>query len=358
LSVAIAIVVIGIIVLIHEIGHFTAARKAGVVVEEFAVGMGPKLLKWKPGETLYSLRLFPIGGFCKMLGDEGVSRDSRAFGNKSLPRRIAVISAGAILNFILAFVLFLILMTLNGFAEPVIRSVVNGFPAEQAGLRPGDRILDINGSKIVIYEDISFVMFGNKGEPIDMTLQRGDERISVTLTPRFSKTDESYKIGFSPNGKAGVFENNSDYASAGLGSCVFNAFYRIIFFVKTAVLSVVMFITRQVPINNMSGMIGMAGMISEAYTESINATESVKTNIYLTVMTMINFCAIFSANLGAFNLLPLPALDGGRLVFLFVEGVRRKPVPPEREGLVHMIGFVALMILAAFLVFNDIRKML
>jgi len=352
LSIVIAIIVFGIIVLIHEFGHFAAARKAGIFVEEFAIGMGPKLLKWKRGETLYSLRLVPIGGFCKMLGEDGESQDSRAFGNKPLSRRIIVIVAGALMNFVLAFVIFFVIMVLNGYAMPVVDGVVDGSAASEAGLQPGDRILSVNGTHISIYEDISLAMTTNKGRTIDVAVRRGAQDFTVTITPKLDDTDGTYKIGIYPDYRVGVFQKNADYASAGISGCLFNASYRIVFFVKATVHSIIWLITGQVPVSQLSGPIGIVGTINQEYKESI------KTSIYDMVITMLSLCAFLSANLGAMNLLPLPALDGGRLVFLIIEGIRRKPVPPDKEGLVHMIGFAALIVLMVFIAFSDIRKMI
>ncbi|MCL2352063.1 MAG: site-2 protease family protein [Firmicutes bacterium] len=352
MSIVIAVIIFGIIVLIHEFGHFAAARKAGIMVEEFAIGMGPKLLKWRRGDTLYSLRLFPIGGFCKMLGEDGSSEDSRAFGNRTLPRRIGVISAGAFMNFLLAFALLFVIVVLNGYAEPVVRRTVDGSAASEAGLKPGDRILRIGGSSVNIFEDVSFDLSTNKGVPVAVEILRGGERIAVTLTPRQDPADGMYKIGFYPDGKAGVFQKAEGFASAGVWECVRNAFFTMIFLIKTTVIGIIRLFTFKLPLSQLSGPIGIVGVINDAYAETIKA------GVYDTVLTMVKLCALISANLGAFNLLPLPALDGGRLVFLFIEGIRRKPVPPEREGLVHLIGLAALMILAVFIAYSDIRKML
>ncbi len=352
MSIVIAIIVFGVIVLIHEIGHYIAARKCGILVEEFAIGMGPKLWGTQRGDTLFSIRLFPIGGFCKLLGDEVASSDSRAFSNKPLSSRIIVILSGVILNFVLAYVIFTLLSSFGGFALPVVKETIEGYPAETAGLRPGDRIYKINGTKINIYEDLSFVLGESKGSAVDVVVKRGKQLINLNIVPVKDESG-SYLIGFTCEFATGSFSKKVEtFQQAGLLETLANGFYKILFYIKVIVLSVVRLFTLNLSVKDMSGPIGIVQMIGTTY------NETAKESMLLAIANMVNLMGLLSANLAVFNLLPLPALDGGRLVFLIIEGLRGKPVPPEKEGTIHFVGFVLLMLLAVFVAYNDIMKII
>ncbi|MDR3240205.1 MAG: site-2 protease family protein, partial [Clostridiales bacterium] len=337
-----------------------AARKSGVLVEEFSIGMGPRFFKWQRGETVWSLRLLPIGGFCKMLGEEATSEDTKALNNKSVFKRAIIMAAGAIMNFVLAFLIFFLLAIFSVYAVPQIQTVVEGSPAEQVGLAPGDRILKIDGSGIHLYEDLSFALSTNQGAPIHIVYLRDGVRRETTLTP-FQDQDGQYRIGFRPDVKAGFFASQEDgLARAGILESVRSAFFRIFFYIKVTFLGIIRLATLQLSVSDMSGPIGIVSLISTSYTDTVTNPnlKSTADAVASVIMTMANLCAILSANLGVFNLLPLPALDGGRLAFLLFEAIRRKPVPVEKEGFVHFVGFVLLMLLAAFIAYSDIRKML
>lgn len=365
IAIIVAILVFGAIVLVHEFGHFTAARKCGIKVEEFAIGMGPKLLSYQPGETVYSIRLFPIGGSCRMLGEDAStdeyetynsSEASRAFNNKPVWQRIIVILAGAFMNFVLALAVALIItLAGNFFVLPVVDSVVPGSAAEELGLIHGDRIIEANGTKINIVEDLSFVLDDTKGVPISITILRNGEKIQKMVTPR-QQTDEegniSYVIGFIRQIKTSPFVPAREGAqTASIMECFENAFYTNIFYVKTTFIGLTRLVTFKIGMDQMSGPIGVVTAIGGTYDRAIQV------NVKAAVLTMLNFMAFLSVNIGVFNLLPLPALDGGRFMFLAVEGIRRKPVKPETEGMVHFVGFALLMILAVFIAYNDIIKL-
>jgi regulator of sigma E protease len=352
-SIVIAILVFGAIVVVHELGHFIAARKCDVLVEEFAIGMGPMLFRKQVGETLWSLRLFPIGGFCKMLGEDTVSDDTRALNSKKVYQKAIILAAGAFMNFLLAFVIFLATTLANGFSVAQVSSVVKGAPAEQAGLLPGDRIVKLNGTAINIYEDLSFEMSTVKGEPIEVEFKRDGQRMKSLITPYLDESTGAYKIGFIAAQKTGLLGKAAEgFERAGFFETIGRSFALITFFIKATVIGLVRLVTAQVAVSEMSGPIGIMSVIGETYTQTI------KESFMTMLMNMLMLCALLSANLGVVNLLPLPALDGGRLVFVLFEGIRRKPVPAEKEGMVHLIGFVLLMILAAFIAFSDIRKLL
>ncbi len=352
MSILIALIIFTAIVVIHEYGHFIAARRNGIYVEEFAVGMGPKLFGIRKGETLYSVRLFPIGGFCKMMGEDSESNDSRAFGNKTVLQRIAVVCAGSIMNLCLALVLFTIIVLTAGYAVPIINDTLPDSPARTAGLVEGDRITKLNGASINIYEDLIFALSESKGRPINVTFVRDGQTYEKEVTP-YKDANGDYKLGFRPQAKTGVFSEAVDgYGKAPFFGSIANGFFRIIFYIKVTFLGFIRLITMKLSVSEMAGPIGVVSVIDNSYKEAISES------IFVTVQTMANIAAILSANLGVINLMPLPALDGGRLAFLLFEGVRRKKINSDREGLVHLIGFVLLMLLAVVIAYNDIRKMM
>ncbi|MDR1000975.1 MAG: RIP metalloprotease RseP [Clostridiales bacterium] len=352
MSIIIAILVFGAIVLIHELGHYWAARKCGVTVEEFAIGMGPKIFSWTKNNIVFSLRGIPIGGFCKMLGEDDESNDPGALNRKSIPQRTIILAAGAMMNLALAFIIFLFITLFSGFSTTTIHQTMPGSPAEAAGLRSGDRITRLNGTSVNIFGDVTFELSGNTGSPTEVTYVRDGQIHTTTITP-YKAEDGSYKIGFLASGRTGLFEKRVEgYERAGAWESLTTSAFEIAFYVKVTIVSLVRLVTGQLDMGQLSGPIGIVSVIGEAY------TESVKVSAWAVVLNMLSLCAILSANLGVFNLLPLPGLDGGRLAFVFVEAIRRKPLPVEKEGLVHFIGIVLLMILAVFIAFNDIKKLL
>ncbi len=351
MSIIIAILVFGIIVLLHEFGHYISARRCGVLVEEFAIGMGPKIYSFQKGDTLYSIRLLPLGGFCKMLGDEAESTDSRSFTNKTMGQRAIILSSGALMNFILAFVLFAGIALLNGFYVPAVRAVLPGSPAEVAGLQIGDRVTKINGSGINIFEDWIYALSTIDGRPMDIEYKRNGQLYSSTITPYRDETTGEYKIGYTPDVALGLFEKPAEgFKRAGFIEALSNGFYKILFYIKVTITGVIRLFTFKMNVSEMSGVIGVVSVINDAYTTTIAQS------ILSMILTMLNLCAVLSANLGVFNLLPIPGLDGGRLVFVGLEFIRKKPISPEREGFVHFMGFVFLILLAVVIAYSDIRK--
>ena len=354
MSIVIAILVFGLIVVIHELGHYFMARKCGVFVEEFAVGMGPVLFSRKKNETLYSLRLFPIGGFCKMLGEDSESGDARALNNKTIGQRALILSFGAILNIFLAFIIILFLVTANGFQSASIFKVVPDTPIDKAGLKAGDRIIRLNGATINIFDDLALELSLCNGNAMEISYIRDGQKYKTEITP-YQSPEGDYKLGFYPEAKTGVFTARvQGYERASIPESLSVPVYQIMFYIKATVVSIVKLITMQLPMEVISGPIGIVTVIDTTYKESIKE----ESGIWYTFLIMINLCAVLSANLGVFNLLPVPALDGGRLMFVLFELIRKKPVPVEKEGLVHFIGFLLLMIFAVFIAYSDIKKLL
>ena len=342
MGIIIAILLFSFIVIFHEMGHFLIAKANGIEVEEFALGMGPLLFSKEYKGTRYCLRLLPIGGACMMGEDDEATGSEGNFHSKSVWARIAVIAGGPVFNFILAFILSVILIAMVGYDQPVAEQVENSYPAAEAGIQPGDRIVRIGNKKINIFREISTYNQFNQGETVDVTYEHDGEKHTVTLTPKYDEENQYYRLGISrgANEKAGFFKS-LQYGT-----------YEVKYWICTTVSSLKMLIMRQVGIDQMSGPVGIVGVVDETYQASSQY------GVLTVIASMLNIAILLSANLGVMNLLPIPALDGGRLVFLFVEAIRRKKIPPEKEGYVHLIGFALLMALMVVVMFNDIRKLI
>lgn len=347
----VSLLVFSILVVVHELGHFMLAKKNGIKVEEFAIGMGPILFKKQHGETLYSLRALPIGGFCRMLGEDGEAEDEKSFSSKSVLARISVIVAGPMMNFIFAFVLVLLLLGANGYIEPVVTKLSDGYSAQEAGLKTGDKIVKIDGQSVLVYNDLQMIMLGQTGEEIEVVVKRGAEKLSYQITPKISPETGGYILGFTPEFKSGLFAKPVEGISrASVIDTMKNSFNTMIFYVKSTVVGFVRIFSFQVSKDEISGPIGIIQVMGDYYESGI------KDSVFSAVKNMASLAALLSANLGALNLFPIPAMDGGRLVFLILEGIRRKPINPEKEGMIHFAGFVLLMAFMAFIAFNDVSR--
>lgn len=348
------VLVFGIVVLSHEFGHFIIAKANGIHVVEFSVGMGPTICSFKRKETVYALKLLPIGGACMFEGEDGLEAkkseengdaaatpvdDSGSFLKANVWARIATVVAGPLFNFILAFVFAVILVSVSPTDRPEVLDIVENSAAQEAGIAAGDTIVSIDGERMYLFRDISLMMAINKGEAIDIVLERDGQKIETVLTPRLNEETGTYAIGI----YGGVYED-----SEGLG--VFrDAFYEMRYWVRSTYKSLGMLITGNFNKEDVSGPVGIAvNVVGKTYEEAKEyGTKSV-------VLSMMNIVLLLSVNLGILNLLPLPALDGGRLVFMLIEVVRGKPVPPEKEGIVHFVGMVFFLILMVVVLFNDI----
>lgn len=342
LGIIVALIVFSIIILFHEFGHFLLAKKNGVGVTEFALGMGPILFSFKRGETVYALKALPLGGSCSMVGEDTDETGDNSFNSKGVWQRFSVIAAGPVFNFILAFVFAVILVSIVGFDTPVVYKVEEGGPAWEAGIRDGDVIQSVNGKKVHMYKEFRIeVLMNSGGAPMEMVLRRNGSTYGTTVTPELG-SDGTYKIQI----------YGGQYERTGVLDTLKYSVFEVRYWITTTVRSLGMLITGQVSANDLSGPVGIVDMIDDTYQEA-------RSYGWLDVLlNMMNICILLSANLGVVNLLPIPALDGGRLVFLIVEAVRGKPVPPEKEGWVHTIGFALLMVLMVFILYNDIHKLL
>jgi len=342
------VIIFGIVVISHEFGHFLIGKRNGIRVLEFAVGMGPTLFSFQKGETKYSLKLFPIGGACMFDGEDGMAdekgeADEHSFLKANVWARIATVFAGPFFNFLLAFIFSLILVAFNGSDRPVVQQIMEESAAEEAGILPGDKIVRINGEKIYLYREVSLISALNQGETLQLRLERGGETRDVTIVPRYDAQDGRYYIGL--RGAGEYFKCNPLQ--------VFQyGVYEVRYWVKATYKSLLMLLQGQASKDDVSGPIGIAQFVGDTYDEVKDY------GISSVIFTMMNIIILLSVNLGIMNLLPLPALDGGRLVFMFLEVLRGKPIAPEKEGLVHFAGLIVFMILMVFVMYNDIMKII
>lgn len=347
MNIILIILVFGIIVMFHELGHFIVAKINKISVTEFSIGMGPALFSFTKNETKYSIRLLPIGGYCLMMGEDEESDDENAFNNKPVWVRMLVVAAGPIFNFILAFIFSIILIHFTGCDPSTFTEVMPKSAAEDAGIEAGDTVISMNGERMYNYREVLLYMqLNDPSKPIDMVLETPEgERYSTTVYPRPNENGE-YKMGV-----AGGYRRTD-----GLRDNLKYSALELRYWVKATVTSLRMIVTGGVSSKDVMGPIGVGGtmndIIEEVKEESATKAEAA-INI---VLNMLNWCILLSVNLGIMNLLPIPALDGGRLLFLIIEAVRRKKIPQDKEAFVNMIGFVLLIILMVVVLFNDIKN--
>ena len=340
LRIIVALLVFGVIVLFHEYGHYIVARKSGIIVDEFAIGMGPKIAGVKKGDTEFTIRALPIGGACMMRGEDTAEEcEEGSFNSRPVWQRIAVVFAGPFFNFIMAFVCAVIIVGASGYMSGEILEVMENSPAQEAGFEAGDQILKVDRTSVHTFSDFRMYIALNQSKSCDVTVLRDGEKKVITVTPKLDD-DGIYRIGI----VGGVIER------PGLGGALISGFYEVKSNINVVIKSLEMLIAGKVSSRDISGPVGIFTVIGDSYSDAVQY--GVKT----VILTILDLILLLSANLGVMNLLPIPALDGGRLVFLAVEAVRGKPVSREKEGMVHFIGFVLLMIIMALVMFNDIAR--
>ena len=431
IKIIIALLVFSVIVVIHELGHFLLAKKNGVGVTEFSIGMGPRLFSFDKGGTKYSIKALPLGGSCMMVGEDEASTEDNAFNNKGVWARISIIAAGPIFNFILAFILSLIVVGYSGWDFASLK-VMENMPAAEAGLKDGDIVTKVNGKGVSCSRELMYALYFSPIEsdkPVTIEYKRDGKKHTKKITPEFVSeyniTGVTLKNGEdkveidkidkkSPFDKAGIksgdvmvgingkkFEtmeefsdviNNIrmkrtitvDYVRNGktktvdvklakksltekymLGFSYSNgnkkvsalqtikyAFVEIKVQINVAIQSLKYLISGKASAKEISGPIGIVNFIGDDF-------EAVKKEGFMTTfIEMLSITILLSANIGVMNLLPIPALDGGRLIFMYIELIRRKPIKPEVEGMIHAIGLILLLILMAFVSFNDVMGIL
>lgn len=345
-SIILFLIIFFIVVISHEFGHFITAKKNRIHVVEFFIGMGPSLFSFTRGGTKYSLKLFPLGGACMFEGEDGLAAENGeksegAFGNAPVWARFATILAGPLFNFLTAYVMALIIVWTCGVTTAEVYQVYDGSSAQEAGLEAGDVITKINGKNIHLGGEITLIsQLNTKGEPLEITYKRDGQKYTTVITPAYDEADGRFYMGI------GV----GQYLKCNVPQTFQYSFYTMKFFAETTFKSLGMLIRGQLSKDDVAGPVGLVKMVDEVY-------DTVKPyGIWEVLINMINIALLLSVNLGIMNLLPLPALDGGRLVFLLIEAIRGKPIPPEKEGLVHLAGMMAIIVLTVFVLFNDITK--
>ncbi len=352
-SIIIAVLVFGIIIMVHELGHFIVAKKCGVRVNEFAIGMGPKLLSKQYGETKYSLRLLPIGGYCSMEGEDTSSEDERAFCKKGVVKRIIIVIAGALMNLILGFIFILIMTSMSDtYAGTTISWFEDNASSQESGLKIGDRVVNINGMHIFTDTDFAYQLQSDKDGVFDITVIRNGNRKNLKNV-KFSINEAENAEGKKTSSLHIDFK--VEPIERGFKSIISQSWRRSVSYARLIWVSLGDLITGQYKINDLSGPVGIVSAISDVVS---NETTESGINWHELFQNLFSMAALISINVGIFNLLPLPALDGGRLVFLIIEGIRKKPISPEKEGIVHFVGLALLMLLMLYVTFNDIIKLI
>ncbi len=374
----VTILIFLVMITIHEFGHFIVAKACGVSVLEFSIGMGPAIFKKQGKNTLYSVRIFPIGGYCSLLGEDGGSEEAGAFCNQKLWKRFLVVSAGAIVNLVLGFALFVVLVGVTGpFKSNVIDSVDERSYLSETGVMPGDRVVAINGHKVNFYRDIELYSdeFAD-GSEFELTVKRNGEKKKFTVKPSYEKKTVTYSeasadivdvingiearstesiLGPVPEEYVGKTFTGSRYIMGFVAkveevtaaNILPQAWHYTGYVARSIYAALGDMITGKAGLDNVSGPVGVASVVGSAVDSGRYRGKNI-----------LQIVAMLTKNLGIFNLLPLPALDGGRLFFMLIELVRGKPVPPDKEGVVHTIGLMLLLALAAVICFNDILKLI
>ncbi len=345
-SVILFFIIFGVLVTTHELGHFLIAKANGIRVLEFFVGMGPILFKKQKGETLYSIRLLPIGGACRFEGEDDIDGedhgyDERSFPNANVWARIAVLFGGPFFNFITAMILAIIVVANSPWDFPVVSGLTSeDSAAAEAGLQEGDLIISVDGEKIHLASEVMFISQFSKGGPMSIDFERNGEKMHTELVPTYDEEAGRYYMGI----YLGKYERIT-----GLKVIPY-AFYDVLYYFKSTYRSLALLAQGRLSLGDVSGPVGMVKIVDDTYAAvSPYGISSV-------VLTMLELMTLLSVNLGVMNLLPFPALDGGRLVFQFIEVVRGKPVPRDKEGMVHLVGMVVLMAFMLVVVVSDISK--
>lgn len=346
MGIVFAILIFEVIIVIHELGHFIAAKSNGVKVNEFAIGMGPAIFKKKKGETLYALRIFPIGGYCAMEGEDDSSDDSRALCKKPVWRRIIIVVAGVVMNLVLGLVILIISTATGGdITSRTVSKFEENASSQASGLQAGDKIVRVNGMHIFTAMDMSYQFQNDKDGVYDMTVVRDGKKVDlkdISLAADDGKTHIDFF----------VYPQKRTF-----GSVISESSRMLVTDARLIYISLIDMVRGKYSIRDLSGPVGIVDSIDTVIDNQTDKSTG-KIDWASLVQTLMSLSAFITINLGIFNLLPLPALDGGRLIFLIIEGIRRKPVKPEHEGLVHAIGFAALIVLMLVITVSDVMKMI
>lgn len=354
LYIVIGILLFGLLIAVHEGGHFLTAKWLDVQVNEFSIGMGPAVWKRQRGETLYSLRVLPIGGYCAMEGEDAASEDAasgnpRAFSAKAPWKRLVILAAGPVANFLAGLLIVLCLFTaMGGYAVPVVRDFMDGFPCEgEDGLLVGDRILEIEGEKILVYADVSPALRAAGEGPKDLVVERDGQRVELSALPLDL---QEYEVGGQSVAMYGLYFDRETASPLGVLKQSWNT---CLYFARAVWSGLAMLVSGQVGLKDMSGPVGIVSYLEEAGSQSATISGGLQNVFYL--------MGLIAVNLAVMNLLPIPALDGGRIFFLLLsEGwwvLTHRPLNPKYEAYLHAGGFVLLMLLMVVITFSDILKL-
>lgn len=371
----VTILIFLILISLHEFGHFIVAKAIKVPVLEFSIGMGPAIFKKQTKETLYSIRILPFGGYCRLEGEDEASDSEKGFSKQKISKRFLVLAAGAVLNLVLGFVLFVVIVGLSGpFSSNVVSKVDERAYVLSDGLMPGDKITKINGKRVSFYEDITlYTSEFSEDNKFILTVIRDGKEQTITSKPSLNVTTYNYgedfvevideingvkeikkipdqKIPEQYIGTTGTisryiigFMPKSEEVTA--KNIIPQAWNYTLFVTKSVYKALYELVTGKSGLDSVSGPVGVVQVVNDAVNSGANS-----------VINILFIMAMLTINLGIFNLLPLPALDGGKIFFLLIELVRGKPVPPEKEGMVHTIGLLLLLALTVVIFFNDIMK--
>ncbi|MEZ4357025.1 MAG: M50 family metallopeptidase [Eubacteriales bacterium] len=330
LNILLALLLLTLLVVVHEYGHYIVGRIFGFTILEFAVGMGPKIVSWEKKGILYSIRAFPIGGFNKFYGEDEDLDDEKTFNKHPVGHRALVIAAGPIMNILFAFILAIIILCTFGDVVPVVKGVTAGGPAEEAGVMPDDEIIAINGNKIDFGMEFDMAV-ENLGDQVTLTVLRDGEEIDLVMNTVFDESQDKNIIGISVIGEGKTFSILEGFALS---------FKWLFLIIKQMIIALGLLIFKGQGLSDTAGPVGTIVLISNY--------------IKYGTETILRLAALLSINLGIINLLPFPALDGGRLVFLGIEKIRKKPLPNNIEGYANFVGFVILIVLILLLTYKDI----
>ncbi len=360
-SIILALLILGVIIMVHEFGHFIVGKKSGIGVTEFSVGMGPKILGWKKNGTQYSLRAIPLGGFCSFVGEDENSEDPRAMNNQPVFKRLLTVFAGPFLNFVLAFVAAVILIAGGMIINPY-ESVVSArlgyidetMPAYEAGLMVNDLVTHLNGEAISddavgVKRMQDMISSAKPGDSILFTVLRDEQSLDIAVAPVYDQENQKMMVGVAYYSMSQPYDCNVITAVPEALVLMGRTVVDTVAFLKDMIGGI--FAGNGVQDGAVSGVVGIVSTMSSELKEGFAARFS--DVLYMVVYWFF----IISLNLGIMNLLPLPALDGGRLVFLIYEAIFRKPIPRDKEAIVHFIGFVLLIILMIIITVSDITKL-
>lgn len=342
MSIIMTLLIIAVLVLAHEWGHFIVARRIGIPVHEFALGFGYKLFSIKKNGVEYSFRLIPLGGFVRMAGEEYGDdfTEPTGYSSRTPLEKIRVAFAGPFMNFVLAIFIFIVIYTFIGIPNlteaPILGKVMEDKPAYTAGLRENDKIVQIEGVKINSWQEFTdYVGSTEAGTSLEMVVNRNNEFFTINVTPELDSSTGSTIIGVMPLVN---YEKQNILTSIKLG---FQQTYELTVLLLAGLWTL---ITGGASMQDLAGPVGITKLVGEV--------------AQIGWIFLLNFAAFLSINLGILNLLPIPALDGSKIVFATIEGIRKKPIAPEKEGFIHWLGFLFLMLLIVVVTYNDILKLI